>query len=70
MKLQIKISDWVARFGGTQEAACALGVDRVTLWRWAEKGEYLPEPWVYKALYLTRKPRKTGRIDPAMEDKP
>ena len=59
MNIQIKVTDWVSRFGGTQEAAVALGVDRVTLWRWEKADGLIPEPWAYKALYLTRKARRT-----------
>jgi len=35
-------------------------VDRVTLWRWERADGLIPEPWAYKALYLTRKPRRTA----------
>jgi hypothetical protein len=62
MHPEIAVTDWVARYPGVEEAAKALGVDRVTLWRWA-RTDYglLPDPWGYKAAALMRrKPRQTA----------
>lgn len=65
MHPEIKVTDWVARYPGVEEAAEALGCDRVTLWRWRNTlpdGEgFIPEPWAYKALALSRKGPKRPR---------
>ena len=54
----VTVNDFVDRYGGVTEAAAALGVDRVTLWRWNKGEGHLPKAWAYKAQVLMRSKRK------------
>lgn len=53
------VTEFVARFSGVTEAAKALGVDRITLWRWRNgNGGQFPGAWGYKAKGLRPKARR------------
>lgn len=54
----LKVSEWIKRFPGVTEAAAALGVNRVSLWRWARNGDTFPKAWGYKAKSLPRGRRR------------
>jgi hypothetical protein len=56
------VTEFVARFPGVTHAAKALGVDRVTLWRWQQGGDEFPGAWGYKAKGLRPK-RPRASVD-------
>lgn len=57
----LKVSEWIERFPGVTEAAAALGVNRVSLWRWVRNGDVFPKAWGYKARGLPRGRRRNAQ---------